>query len=404
MHILIVTPHFYPENFRINDFAKAFIERGHKITVLTATPDYPEGKIYKGYGLFKRSIDSWKGINIYRAPVITRGKGKKLRLFLNYLSFIISGSIYVLFLRRKKIDLIFVYEPSPITIGIPAALIKKLKKIPLIFWVLDLWPESVSAAGNLKTNFFPRLLIPMVKFIYNNCDKILVSSVGFISSIIDKGIKEEKIDYFPQWAEAIYKPVEPGKEFNIELPQGFKVIFAGNIGEAQDFESILEAAELIRDYKDIHWIILGDGRKSDFVKKQVALRKLEGTFHLMGKFPIELMPEFFARADVLFLSLKNEYIFSLTVPAKLQSYLACGRPVLTMLNGEGSNIVNQAGAGLTCGSGDFEALAGNVLKMHSMKKHELEKFGLNGREFYLKYFEREMLLNKIERIFLSIMK
>ena len=403
MYILIVTPHFYPENFRINDFAKAFIEKGHNITVLTATPDYPEGKIYKGYGIFKRSKELWEGINIYRAPVITRGKGKKGRLFLNYLSFIISGSVYAIFLKRKKIDLIFVFEPSPITIGIPAIVIKKLRKIPLIFWVLDLWPESVSAAGNLKTNLVPKLLIPVVRFIYRNCDRILVSSKAFISSIIDKGIEEEKISYFPQWAENIFKPIMPGKKLPVELPEGFKIIFAGNIGEAQDFEAILSAAELLRDYKDIHWIILGEGRRSDFVKRQVELKKLEQTFHLLGKFPLELMPEFYARANALFLSLKDEYIFSLTVPAKLQSYLACGRPVLTMFNGEGSSIVNQANAGLTCGSGDFNALAKNILKMHSMEKNELEKFGSNGREFYLKYFEREMLLNKIESIFNSIM-
>ena len=404
MHILIVTPHFYPENFRINDFAKAFIEKGHEITVLTATPDYPEGKIYKGYGVFKRSKEIWEGIKIYRAPVITRGKGKSLRLFLNYLSFILTGSLYAIFLRRKKIDLIFVFEPSPITIGIPAIVVKKLKKIPLIFWVLDLWPESVWAAGNLKTNLIPKLLIPMVKFIYNNCDKILVSSMGFISSIVDKGIGEEKISYFPQWAEKIFQPIISEEELPVNLLDGFKIMFAGNIGEAQDFESVLNAAELLKDYEDIHWIILGDGRRSDFVKKQIEFRKLGQTFHLLGKFPLELMPYFYAKADALFLSLKDEYIFSLTVPAKLQTYLACGRPVLTMLNGEGSNVVKEAKAGLTCASGDFKMFAENVLEIYKLGKNDLEKFGKNGREFYLKIFERDMLLNKIEKMFQSIIK
>ena len=387
MHILIVTPHFYPENFRINDFAKAFIEKGHKITVLTATPDYPEP--FDGYGIFKRSKELWEGIKIYRAPVITRGNGRRLRLFLNYLSFIISGSLYAIFLRRKRIDLVFVFEPSPVTIGIPAVVVKKLKKIPLVFWVLDLWPESVSAAGNLKTSLVPGLLIPMVRFIYHNCDKILVSSKAFISSIVDKGIEEKKISYFPQWAETIFKPMAVDKKLPVELPEGFKIIFAGNIGEAQGFESILNAAELLRDYNDIHWIIIGDGRRSDFVKKQVELKNLGQTFHLLGKFPLELMPYFYSKADALFLSLKDEYIFSLTVPAKMQSYLACGRPVLAMLNGEGSNIVKEANAGLICASGDFKTLAANILIMYKMEKTELQKFGMNGREYYLKILKEK---------------
>src|SRR3989304_9713754 len=263
MHILIVTPHFWPENFRINDFAKGLIERGHKISVLTATPDYPSRQFYNDYGWFRKSHEQWDTIDIFRIPVISRGSGKNWQLFLNYLTYIISGCIYAVVLK-KDFDIVFVNETSPITIGIPAIVIKKISNIPIVFWVLDLWPESVTAAGNLKSSLIPKLLMPMVRWIYKNCDKLLVSSRGFISSIIEKGVAGEKIDYFPQWAESIFKPIEHiSNDIDVDFPDGFKVLFAGNIGEAQDFESILSAAELLREYKNIHWIILGDGRRYD---------------------------------------------------------------------------------------------------------------------------------------------
>ena len=180
MNILVVTPHFYPENFRINDFAEAFTRRGHEISVLTGVPDYPEGKFYDGYGLFKKNREIYNGIKIYRAPLIPRGSGSNIRLALNYISFVIGGIFTSLFMMKNEFDIVFVFEPSPITVGIPAIFIKKIKKIPLCFWVLDLWPESVVSAGNLKSSFIPRILNPIVRFIYKHSDRILVSSNGFM--------------------------------------------------------------------------------------------------------------------------------------------------------------------------------------------------------------------------------
>ena len=200
MNILIVTPHFYPENFRINDFAEAFTKRGHEISVLTGVPDYPDGKFYDGYGLFKKNREIYNGIKIYRAPLIPRGSGSNIRLALNYISFIFGALFTSLFMMKNEFDIVFVFEPSPITVGIPAIFIKKIKKIQLCFWVLDLWPESVVSAGNLTSSFIPRILNPIVRYIYKNSDRILVSSNGFINSIVDKGVSRGKIEFFPQWA------------------------------------------------------------------------------------------------------------------------------------------------------------------------------------------------------------
>ena len=400
MNILIVTPHFHPENFRINDFALEFVKRGHQISVLTAVPDYPSGIFINGYGIFKKTRENYKGIHIYRAPLIPRGSGSNLRLALNYISYVIGAVFTSLFILRKKLDIIFVFEPSPITVGLPAIFIKKIKRIPICFWVLDLWPESVVSAGNLKSGLIPKLLNPIVKFIYHHCDKILVSSNGFIKSIVSKGVGAGKIEFFPQWAEPIFRPVEKKCELlpKIIPKESFKIMFAGNIGEAQDFPAILNAAKLLKSEKNIHWIIIGNGRRAEWVKNQIIEYGLQDYVHMLGRHPIEKMPDYYALADAMLFSLKDEYIFSITIPAKVQSYLACGKPILAMVNGEAANVINDNNAGYTCVAGDYNTLAYNVIKMSELENSDLEKLSANSLQCYKNKFERDVLLNKVENI------
>ena len=401
MNILIVTPHFHPENFRINDFAEEFVKRGHEVTALTAVPDYPYGKFYDGYGFIKKARETHNGVKIYRAPLIPRGSGSNIQLALNYMSYVLGAIFTSLFLLKNKLDIIFVFEPSPITVGIPAIFIKKIKKIPLCFWVLDLWPESVVSAGNLeKTSFVPKVLNPIVKFIYKHSDKILVSSNGFIDSIQEKDVSRDKIEFFPQWAEPLFKPIKSSEYLLGDIPKdSFKIMFAGNIGEAQDFPSILEAAQQLKDEKDIHWVILGGGRREEWVKTKIKEYGLEDCFHLLGSFPLEKMPDFYANADVMLFSLKNEFIFSITIPAKVQTYLACGKPILAMVNGEGGQVVIDANAGLTCSAESPKELVENILEMKKMSADEITALGVNARRYYEENFERSYLFNKAEGIF-----
>ena len=402
MNILVVTPHFYPENFRINDFAKDFVIRGHKVTVLTAVPDYPKGKFYDGYGVFKRSRELYKGIQIYRAPLIPRGTGSNLRLSLNYISHMVGAIFTSLFMLTKKFDIVFVFAISPVTVVIPAIFIKKLKKLPLCVWVLDLWPEAVvSSAGNLhKKSLIPKILHPVVSFIYKHSDKILVSSKGFIDSIEDKGVSRDKIEFFPQWAEPIFKPMGSTEYLLGDIPKdSFKIMFAGNIGESQDFPSILKAAKLLKDERDIHWIILGSGRREEWVKSKVKSHGLGSCFHMLGNFPLEKMPEFYANADTMLFSLKDDKAFSITIPAKVQTYLACGKPILAMINGEGGKVVLEANAGLVCQAESPSELSENILRMKSMKVKELSDMGSNARRYYNDNFERGYLFDKVESIF-----
>ncbi|MBC7947479.1 MAG: glycosyltransferase family 4 protein [Chitinophagaceae bacterium] len=395
MRILIVTQYFWPENFRINDLALGLLERGHQVTVLTGVPNYPDGSFFKGFGYFNKQQE-YHGVKVVRVPLISRGKGGGIRLALNYISFAVAASILGPLLCKGKFDQIFVFEPSPITVGIPALIFKKLKSAPLLFWVQDLWPESLSATGAVKSKKVLALVASLVRFIYQRCDRILIQAKSFSNSIQRQGGARDRIFFFPNSAENLFTAPSSAATPIPPLPEGFKIMFAGNIGAAQDFETIIAAAERLKGYKDIHWVIVGDGRMRGWSETEVKARGLSSNVHFMGRHPLEAMPAFFLHADALLVTLKKEPIFALTIPSKIQSYLACGRPVVAALDGEGANIIEEAGAGFTCPAGAPEALAQAVLRMHETSEAERKKMGASGREYYEANFDREMLLDRLD--------
>lgn len=390
MRVLLVTQYFYPENFKSNDIALELTKRGHEVTVLTGLPNYPEGKIHKNYGFFKRTKENYQGVNVIRTWLVPRGKGGGIRLFLNYFSWAIFASVRALSLSfEKKFDIVLVHEPSPITQGFPAIVVKKIQKIPLHFWVLDLWPESLTSAGGVKNKFVLSLFTNMVKYIYNNSDKILISSKGFKQSILAKGDYNEKLIYFPNWAEDSI--LKGSSDYIIpDLPKGFKIIFAGNIGVAQDVNSIIEAALILKEKIDIHFVFVGDGRSKVQLEDFVRGNDLNQTVHFLGRFPIDAMKTFFNQADVLLVSLKDELIFNATVPAKLQAYLCTQKPILGMLNGEGAEIIKDANCGLSVNAGDSKGLAEKIIELYEMSNEERNILGTNG----FKYFEDNFTMSK----------
>lgn len=265
MKVLVISQHFYPEQFKANDIVRELVERGHDVTVLTNIPDYPAGKFYDGYGIFRRRKEKVFGATVYRAFQLPRGKAGALRLAFNYLSSAITTSVWAACLSlRHRYDAIFVHETSPVTIGVPAIIAKKIRRTPVYFWVLDLWPESLQYAGNIHNRTVLGIFSRITRWIYRNSKKILISSHGFEKSILEKGDFKEKIVYFPNWAD---KALEEKTAYQLPaLPEGFIAMFAGNIGEAQDFETLMEAARLLKDHKDIHFVIVGDGRKRPWVE------------------------------------------------------------------------------------------------------------------------------------------
>lgn len=397
MRLLVVTQYFWPENFRINDLVTEFVRRGHEVTVLTGWPNYPDGKVFDAYRQQPERFTVFEGAEVIRAPLIPRGRGG-LRLVLNYLSFALLASVWGTWkLRGLKFEAVLVYEPSPITVGIPGMVMRAMKRAPMALWVLDLWPETLEAVGVVKSQWGLKLVGRLVAFIYRRCDLILAQSKSFIPQIRHYAGKSRRIEYFPSWAESVFDGgvAELAPEVK-SLPGGFTVMFAGNIGEAQDFPAILRAAEALKTHPHIRWLIVGDGRTGQWVAQEIVARNLEQSVFLLGRHPVERMPSFFAHADALLVSLKGEPVFARTIPGKLQSYLAAGVPVLAMLNGEGADLITHSGAGGSCAAGDHAALAREVLRMATLTSVERQAMGQRAKNLYQREFEREHLMNKME--------
>lgn len=400
MKILIVTQYFWPERFKINDIADGFVERGHHVTVLTGLPNYPHGKFFEGYSLLGPYIEKKDNIRIIRVPLIPRGSKRGLMLALNYFSFLVFSMLSCLFFIGSKFDRIFVYQLSPVTSALPAIPLRFITGAKVHLWVTDLWPETLQATNIVKSEISLKLWGILVKFLYDKCDEILVSSKGFINKINDRGIPLNKLKYWPQWAEQLFS--DGVKDKNLlpvkELPSnGFKIMFAGNIGTSQSFDTIVDAAETlkIQGYKDIKWLILGDGLQKNWVEQEITKRNLNDCFYLLGSKPLESMPYYYALSDVLLASLKQDPLFSITVPAKVQSYLPSGKPILVSMDGEAADLILEAEAGVHCKASSVESLVEGVLKLYNMTKEERDLMGKKGREFFFKNFEREKLLDKL---------
>lgn len=397
MRILIVSQYFWPENFRVNDLVAGLVSRGHAVTVLTGLPNYPSGRFFHGYGWRGPWLEDHAGAKVVRVPLLPRGRGGSVRLTLNYLSFVLSGIWGAVFRLRGPFDVIIVFETSPITVGIPAAFARWRFRAPILFWVLDLWPDSLAATGAVRSPLALGAVSRLVRWVYRRCARVLVESHAFIPEVARHGVPLARILYFPNWVEAGYRVLDARLSDKVpSLPAGFRVMFAGNIGAAQDFPAVLAAAERLKERTDVHWLIVGDGRMADWVKNEARARGLKQQVHFLGQQPSETMPHFFAAADALLVSLKPEPIFALTVPGKLQSYLACGRPVLAMLDGEGARLVEEAEAGLVCPAGDAVALADNVIKLAALSPVERERLGANGRRYAETHFDRDRLFDRLE--------
>lgn len=397
-YILVVAQYFYPEQFRINDICEEWIKRGYKVTVLTGIPNYPQGKFYKGYGLFEKRNEKYKDIDIIRIPIFPRGN-KALMLLLNYISFVISGVFWVLFTKIEA-DYVFVYEVSPMTQALPGVWYSKKRKIPCYLYVMDLWPENVEYVTGINNKIVIAFINRIVDYIYKQCDMIFTSSQSFINSILNRGISERKLKFWPQYAEDYYKPLSGVKCDQIPQDGILNIIFAGNIGFAQGLDILPETADILRknEYR-IRFNIVGDGRAKDGLIKLVKEKDVFDYFNFIDKQPAQKIPELISSCDISLICLSKSKVFEITLPAKLQSSLACAKPILVSADGEIQSVIKEADAGICANAGDAQMLADKILEFMKMDSSRLEEMSKNSIIYSDMHYNKEKLLREIDQYF-----
>lgn len=389
MKILVITQYFYPENFRINQLCLDLKERGHDITVLTGKPNYPKGEYFDGYSYKGNEDEIWNDIQIIRVPLRARKKGSK-NLIINYLSFVLNANKRVKKIN-DKFDLIYVFEVSPITVALPAIKLKKRLNIPIIMNVQDLWPENIIAVTGITNKIIIGCINKMVNYIYKHCDLLLTASPSFVDRIQKRVKNKEKVKYWPQ-----YSIVSKTDDKTIVLDdKRLNIVFTGNIGEAQGIDLAIEAANVLKS-EPLHWHFIGEGRSKDRLMRMVNEYGLNEIITFHGFKPEKDIPKYLANADAALLLLKPDPVFEMTIPAKLQTYLSCGVPILGCVSGEGKKVIVEAKAGIVGKNISIESLVEVCKKFFKLKDVERKQFGINALSYGENQFNRERLLIQLE--------
>jgi glycosyltransferase involved in cell wall biosynthesis len=400
MRLLIVSQYFWPEEFRINDLAGALVARGHHVCVLTGYPTYPRRGAFTEN---RPAIDDWHDVRIVRVPLAARDSGERWRLAANYLSYATSATLLgpwrLGLVGHDRPEVILNFQISPLTALVPALALGRRYRAPVVAWVQDLWPESLAAVGAVRSPRALNVLAPAAAALYQRCDQVLAHSAEFHPALLARGVAADRLGYLPAWAEGEYRPLpaDPALAAALALPAGFVAMVAGNLGIAQSLETVVDAASRLRDNPAVHWVIVGDGQRRAWLADEVVRRGLTGRVHLVGRQPVERMPGLFAHADVLVATLRRDGALAMTLPARVQSYLACGRPVVGALDGEGARVIQEAG-GFAVPAGDGAGLAAAVARVAAMDADERRAAGEAARAYYLRHFERSMLIDRFEAV------
>lgn len=391
MKILVVCQYYYPEPFCVNDICEEMVKRGHEVTVVTGEPNYPEGSIYKGYENQAHTDEIINGVKVHRCPIIPRKKGIMYRV-LNYFSYPLKAKSYVMNLMASDgnpFDVVFVNQLSPVMMAEPAITYRKKHGTPIVMYCLDLWPESLIAGGVRRGSLIYKVFHRISKKIYRNVDRILITSKMFRGYLEDKfGVNDNRIEYLPQYAEGLFECL-PFKENH----ETVDLVFAGNIGEIQSVETIIKAAEKLK-LKDVRFHIVGDG--TDFERLKRMAKGLKNVI-FYGRRPLEEMPMFYAKADAMLVTLKADPVLSFTLPRKVQSYMAVGKPIIGAIDGETEEVIKDAKCGYCGKAGDVDELVRNILLF--MENSAKQEMGMNARKFYEEFFAREKFMDKLEEEF-----
>ena len=391
MKILVVSQHFYPEAFRINDICFELVKRGHDVTVLTGLPNYPEGVVYEGYR-HKENRDQWvNGVHIVRCHLIGRGKTAP-QFGLNYLWFARSG-IRKARQLRGPFDVIYSFQTSPVSMAYPALEAKRKFQIPLVLHCLDQWPISVTAGPIQEGSLFYRWLYGMSRNVYSQADVITITSQSFkayFEDVLQLSAGDYGLVYWPQYAEDTYKQTEV-------IRNGiYDILFAGNIGPASDVETIVKAAELLKDETRIFFHIVGGGMNLTKCEKLAADAGLKN-IRFYGAHPVEEMPQYYSLADALLITMTDKPVINSTLPGKMQSYMVTGKPIIGAINGETKRVIEEAGCGVCVSSGNVEGLA-KAIRDLSNDEEDHAGYGARAKAYYDDHFDKTKQIGQLEEI------
>ena len=399
LKVLIISQYFWPEQFRINELAKYLKIKNLEVEILTGLPNYPNGELFSDYKKNPNKYKYFHGSKIYRLPIILRRDSSKINLFLNYISFIISGIFIAPFiLRKKKYDVIFTFATSPITVAIVSIYLAKIKNCKSVLWVLDLWPNILYELKIIKNKYLITLLDDLIKRIYQKTDIILAQSKTF-KIFIDKKLNKKKSIYFPSWPEKL------STKNNLVIKKNknkINIVFTGNIGEAQNFDNVFKVIKYFKNNEKLNWIIVGSGRKLNMFQKK-AIRYEINNIKFYGNQPIKNISSFHSIADCLLISLKKGKALSATIPGKLQTYLNSNKYILGMIDGEARDLIYESKAGECVSPDDVIGMIKLIKNLQKNKKKILSKRSkINTRKFVNKNFNKINLLEGLISIFKNI--
>jgi colanic acid biosynthesis glycosyl transferase WcaI len=399
--ILVVCQHYWPESFRLNDVCDYFIEQGYEVDVLCGIPNYPKGKFFDGYGYFKNRKQKHNKINIERVFEVPRGDGSNLKIIINNLSFPIASLFHIPRLLTRKYDKILIYESSPVMMAIAGIIVGKIKKIETIMWVIDIWPENLFSYLKIKNKVAKKVATAVSHWHYKNVDKLVATSESMKKKLMNaSNISPSNIVTLPQACEKIFEMDMPDKFLEKKFKKGFNILFTGTITPILSFETVLKAASSLKDkgFKDINWIIVGDGMSRKWLEEEVRNLNLGNNFFFEGLKPKEEIPKYTTSvADVLFSSLIKDKLLEVTVPAKVFSYLAAGKPIVLSIDGEAQDLINnKIGCGFASPAEDWKELAQNIEKMYKLSPTQREKLGRRAKTYHFENLERNVVMKKLE--------
>ncbi len=405
MKITVLSQWYAPEpEAKSHILAKDLALRGHTVTAITGFPNYPEGKLYPGYSVRWRQWEVQDNVRILRVPLYPDHSRSALKRIANYGSFALSASILGLALAGPA-DIVWVYHP-PLTTSLPALAISSVYRVPFVYEIQDMWPETLAATGMASSRQMLGMAGSLARCVYHRASAVTVISPGFKRNLIEKGVPADKIHIIPNWAdEDVYHPCPRDEALAQQagFSGHFNVVYAGNLGAAQALGNVIAAAALLKDLADVQFVFIGTGVEEEQLKNAAAAEGLTNV-SFIGRKPPQQMPPYYALADVLLVHLKDDPLFEITIPSKTIAYMASGRPVLAAVKGDAVKVVHTAGAGVTCQPENPQALADGLRSLYRLPRHQREAMGAAGRQAYLSQFTRSVLVGRYESLFEQLVR